>query len=62
MAEWDQTFAVNVRAAAFLCAAVLPEMRTRGFGRIVNVGAVLASTRVPSRLGGTRYLTPARLD
>ncbi len=26
-AEWDHTFAVNVRAAACLCAAVLPGMR-----------------------------------
>jgi 2-hydroxycyclohexanecarboxyl-CoA dehydrogenase len=24
IAEWDHTFAVNVRAAAYLCAAVLP--------------------------------------
>src|SRR6266851_4004813 len=39
VAEWDQTFAVNVRAAACLCAAVLPEMQQRKFGRIVNIGS-----------------------
>src|SRR5207237_1398063 len=47
MAEWDRTFAVNVRAAAFLCAAVLPEMRERRFGRIVNVGSEAGVVIVP---------------
>ncbi|MBV9204313.1 MAG: SDR family NAD(P)-dependent oxidoreductase [Actinobacteria bacterium] len=31
MAEWDRTFAVNVRAAC-LCTAVLPDMQARGSG------------------------------
>src|SRR6266568_6704691 len=39
MAEWDQTFAVNVRGAAYMSAAVLPEMQQRKFGRIVNIGS-----------------------
>jgi NADP-dependent 3-hydroxy acid dehydrogenase YdfG len=30
MAEWDHTFTVNVRAAAYLCAAALPDMQQRG--------------------------------
>ena len=47
MAEWDQTFAVNVRAAAYLCAAVLPEMQQREFGRIVNVGSEAGVAIVP---------------
>jgi short-subunit dehydrogenase len=47
MAEWDRTFAVNVRAAAFLCAAVLPEMQARRFGRIVNVGSEAGVAIVP---------------
>ena len=38
MAEWDRTFAVNVRTAACLCAAVLPGMQARRFGRVINVG------------------------
>lgn len=29
IAEWDHTFAVNVRAAAYLCTAVLPGMQAR---------------------------------
>ena len=46
-AEWDQTFAVNVRAAAWLCAAVLPGMQARGFGRIINIGSEAGVAIVP---------------
>jgi NAD(P)-dependent dehydrogenase (short-subunit alcohol dehydrogenase family) len=47
MAEWDHTFAVNVRAAAYLCAAALPEMQARRFGRVVNVGSEAGVASVP---------------
>ena len=47
IAEWDRTFAVNVRAAACLCAAVLPGMRARRFGRIINVGSEAGVAIVP---------------
>ena len=46
-AEWDHTFAVNVRAAACLCAAVLPGMRARRFGRIINIGSEAGVAIVP---------------
>lgn len=47
MGEWDHTFAVNVRAAAYLCGAVLPGMQARGFGRIINIGSEAAVAIVP---------------
>ena len=47
MAEWDHTFAVNVRAAAYLCAAVLPDMQARAFGRIINIGSEAGVAIVP---------------
>lgn len=47
MAEWDHTFAVNVRAAACLCAAVLPGMRERRFGRVINIGSEAGVAIVP---------------
>lgn len=47
MAEWDQTFAVNVRAAAYLSAAALPGMQARGFGRIINIGSEAGVAIVP---------------
>jgi NAD(P)-dependent dehydrogenase (short-subunit alcohol dehydrogenase family) len=45
--EWDLTFAVNVRAAALLSAALLPAMQARRFGRIVNVSSEAGVAIVP---------------
>lgn len=39
-AEWRRVMATNVEAAFFMAQAVLPGMRERGFGRIVNIGSV----------------------
>jgi NAD(P)-dependent dehydrogenase (short-subunit alcohol dehydrogenase family) len=47
IAEWDRTFAVNVRAAAYLCAAALPDMQERGFGRIINIASEAGVAIVP---------------
>jgi short-subunit dehydrogenase len=47
IAEWDHTFAVNVRAAAYLSAAVLPSMQARRFGRIINIGSEAGAAIVP---------------
>jgi short-subunit dehydrogenase len=47
IAEWDHTFAVNVRAAAHLCTAVLPGMAERGFGRIINIASEAGVAIVP---------------
>jgi short-subunit dehydrogenase len=47
IADWDHTFAVNVRAAARLCAAVLPGMQVRRFGRIINIGSEAGVAIVP---------------
>jgi NAD(P)-dependent dehydrogenase (short-subunit alcohol dehydrogenase family) len=47
MEEWDRTVAVNVRAAAYLSAAVLSDMQARRWGRIVNVGSEAGVAVVP---------------
>lgn len=47
IAEWDHTFAVNVRAAACLCTAVLPGMQARRFGRVINIGSEAGVAIVP---------------
>ena len=47
VAEWDRIFAVNVRAAARLCALVLPHMQTQRFGRIINIGSEAGVEIVP---------------
>lgn len=37
--EWDLVFAVNVKAHFYFCKAVLPGMRKRKFGRIINISS-----------------------
>jgi NAD(P)-dependent dehydrogenase (short-subunit alcohol dehydrogenase family) len=50
MADFEAMLAVNLLSAVTACLAVLPGMRTRGFGRIVNI----AST---AGLKGYSYVT-----
>jgi short-subunit dehydrogenase len=47
VAEWDHTFAVNVRAAAYLSAALVPGMAARQFGRIINIASEAGVAIVP---------------
>ncbi len=42
-AEFDETFAVNVKVPFFLVAALAPAMAERGWGSIVNVSTMVAS-------------------
>lgn len=49
-AEWEQTFNVNVRAIWQLSRAVLPHMRARGGGSIINIGSVLSSLGARNRV------------
>jgi 3-oxoacyl-[acyl-carrier protein] reductase len=37
--DWDKTFAVNLKSAYLLTQAVLPGMRQRGWGRIINISS-----------------------
>ena len=38
--DWDRMMAVNLRAPAFLCKALVPQMRLRGAGSIINIGSI----------------------
>ena len=42
-ADFDQTFALNVKVPFFLVAALAPAMAERGWGSIVNVSTMVAS-------------------
>ena len=42
-AEFDETFAVNVKVPFFLVASLAPAMAERGWGSIVNVSTMVAS-------------------
>lgn len=37
--EWDRVIAVNVRGPFLCCRAVLPHMKSRGYGKIVNISS-----------------------
>ena len=39
-AEWQRTFSVNVNGVFNLCRAVIPAMREKGWGRIVNIASI----------------------
>jgi NAD(P)-dependent dehydrogenase (short-subunit alcohol dehydrogenase family) len=46
-AEFDETFAVNVKVPVFLVAALAPAMAERGWGSIVNISTMVASFGQP---------------
>jgi NAD(P)-dependent dehydrogenase (short-subunit alcohol dehydrogenase family) len=48
MSEWDALLALNLSAAFHWSALVFPGMRSRGFGRIVNVSSVAAEAALPT--------------
>jgi 3-oxoacyl-[acyl-carrier protein] reductase len=43
-AEWDQTFAVNVKGTLLGCQVVAPYMRSQKWGRIVNISSQAGKT------------------
>ncbi len=46
--EWARTFAVNVVGTFNLCRALIPGMRDRGWGRIVNVASMAGKDGNPN--------------
>lgn len=40
-AEWDRVMDINLKGTFLCCQAVLPAMKARSFGRIVNLGSVV---------------------
>jgi NAD(P)-dependent dehydrogenase (short-subunit alcohol dehydrogenase family) len=53
--EWRRTLEVNLTAPFLLIKAVLPLMKARRFGRIVNISS--SAGRMVSTLGGAHYTT-----
>ena len=47
-ADWDKTFAVNVRGTFNTCHAVIPGMIERKWGRIVNISSVAGKEGNPN--------------
>lgn len=51
--QWEQTFAINVRAPFLLCRALIPHMLDHGGGVIVNVASAAALSAVRERAAYT---------
>ena len=49
-AQWDRIFAVNVKGVWNCCKAVMPAMRSRGSGAILNIASVVAVAGQPGYL------------
>ena len=47
--DWDAVLASSLSAAFHLIKAVVPGMKSRRYGRIINVGSVLGLTALPFR-------------
>lgn len=47
-ADWQRVLAVNINGPFYLCRAVIPHMRSRGYGRIVNVASVAGKEGNPN--------------
>lgn len=46
--DWHRVMAVNLHGPFYLCRAVIPHMRSRGYGRIVNVASVAGKEGNPN--------------
>jgi len=49
--EWDESLAVNLSSAFHIARLVIPGMRSRNWGRIINMSSVYGSRGTPNRIG-----------
>ncbi|MDX3907184.1 MAG: glucose 1-dehydrogenase [Pigmentiphaga sp.] len=48
--EWDRMMSVNVKGTWLACLAVIPHMRARGYGKIINISSSTSIKGSPSRI------------
>lgn len=48
VADWDQVMSVNLRGPFLCCRAVVPVMRKKGYGRIVNIASIAGKEGNPN--------------
>jgi len=49
--DWNRTIAVNLNGVFYCCRAVLPHMRERHYGRIVNIASIAGKEGNPNMTG-----------
>lgn len=49
-AEWDKMMEINVKGVWNVCSAVVPIMKTQGYGKVVNISSGTALKGSPSRI------------
>jgi len=47
-ADWHKVMAINIHGPFYLCRAVVPLMRARGYGRIVNIASIAGKEGNPN--------------
>ena len=66
--SWDQTLNLNLKAPFFLAQKLVPNMRDRGWGKIINVASLQSERAFPNGLaygaskGGVSQLTRAMAE
>ena len=53
--DWRVVFAVNVLGPVHCCEAVIPHMKERRYGKIINIGSVAGHAGRPPRVAGLGY-------
>jgi 3-oxoacyl-[acyl-carrier protein] reductase len=46
--DWHRVMDLNINAAFYMCRAVLPHMRAKGYGRIVNIASIAGKEGNPN--------------
>ena len=46
--DWNRVLAINLTGPFFMCRAVIPHMRSRGYGRIVNIASIAGKEGNPN--------------
>ncbi|RTZ47789.1 SDR family oxidoreductase [Candidimonas sp. SYP-B2681] len=48
VSEWDQVMSINLRGPFLCCRAIVPQMREKGYGRIVNIASIAGKEGNPN--------------
>ena len=49
LAEWNAVLATNLSSAFLMCRSLVPQMKGRGYGRIVNLTSIMSHISMPGR-------------